>query len=408
MENTISKTKNILLVLPNNEQKSDELHYLTENFCGVVVNNFAEIRGEISQKRIYVCGNIEKLEAKNTPFYVIRELSVHYENCDNENIQVIPLGKVPVTIHNAGVYFRDFFDGEDYFNQIKNAHEFQDLTESTKQEKAFRKGIYLTEISQEITAEQNEMLHYRLLRCSSNLSGPTDNFRDVDSKIMEAINEAANSVFEEETTLNHVLAQIYENKKKVGIDAKENGESKAKIKAHSDKTKDMPQNALIAFCTFYDKTNFQHLKPSKTDRYDWCYKEISGLTRLHFKLKNTVSDETLTKEFSVILYPNSVFFIPLSTNRLYTHEIKPSMLNIDKIPTRMGYVARCSKAEAIFVNGQTYLKENGEFIKLEEVTPDTLTDLKDTYREENATEKKVKYGKVYFSMNWGDYQKPIL
>ena len=55
--------------------------------------------------------------------------------------------------------------------------------------------------------------------------------------------------FESVVKFNHVLAQIYENK----IIEKDNKklERKAKIKEHSDKTKDMHRNALIAFCTFY-------------------------------------------------------------------------------------------------------------------------------------------------------------
>jgi len=99
--------------------------------------------------------------------------------------------------------------------------------------------------------------------------------------------------------------------------------------------------------------------------------------------------------------------IPLSTNRLYTHEIRPSMLNIDRIPTRMGYVVRSSKAEALFMDNQTYLKEIDSLIKLEDMSQASMADLKDSYYEENITEHKVKYGKVHFSMNTGDYQKPI-
>jgi hypothetical protein len=312
---------------------------------------------------------------------------------------------VPLIVHNAGVYFRHFFEDDcDYFNRIKKEHTFQDLTESNKPGKAFRKGMYLTDVSREVTAEKKEILHYRLLRCSSNFSGPTDNFRKTDRQVMKAMNEAAKYVFEQETDINHVLAQIYENKKNPDNLAKE---SKAKIPAHSDKTKDMPKEALIAFCTFYDTSNFQHLKPSKTDRYDWCYKDTSGLTRLHFKLKNSVRDNTLEKEFTVILYPNSIFFISLSTNRFYTHEIKPSILSIDKIPTRMGYVARCSNTEAVFMNGQAYIKEKETLIPLESMTETSMTDLKTVYFEENKTENSIQYGDVHFSMNTGDYAKPI-
>ncbi len=404
-ENTISKAKNVLVDLSNHKDKTNELRYLIDNFCGIVVQHFFEIQGDLSQKRIYVCGDMGKIENIGTPLYIIRELSYNYENCDTENCLIITLGKVPVIVSNAGVYFRQFFDDEtDYFNKIKTEHAFQDLTESNKPGKALRKGIYLAEVSKDIIETQNEILHYHLLRCSSNFSGPTDNFRDTDHKIMTAMNDAAKFVFEKETTLNHVLAQIYENKKSSNTEGKE---TKAKITAHSDKTKDMPQEALIAFCTFYDMPNFKHLNPSKTDRYDWCYKETSGLTKLHFRLKSSVNNDTLEKEFSVILYPNSVFFIPLSTNRLYTHEIKPSMLSIDKIPTRLGYVVRCSNTEAVFKNEHTYINENGVLIKLEEMTEATMSNLKGTYREENLTENRVQYGKIHFSMNKGDYQKPI-
>lgn len=402
-ENSISKDKNVLIVLSNNEAKSEELLYVMENFCGRVLEKFSDVEAEVlSQKRIYLCGDMAKLEQENFFCYIIKELSSNYEHCSSENHEIITLGKVPIIVGNAGVYFRQLFEEDDYFNKIKAAHLFQDLTESNKPGKALRKGIYLTEVRREISPEQDEILHYHLLRCSSNFQGATDNFREIDHKVVQRIREAANYVFEQETSLNHVLAQIYENQKK-----EDNKESKARIKAHSDKTKDMPANGLIAFCTFYDNASFEHLKPSNTDRYDYCYKDVSGLTRLHFKLKKTVEDDSLVKEFTVVLYLNSVFFIPLSTNRLYTHEIKPSMLNMDKIPTRMGYVVRCSNAEALFVNGQAYLKENGKFTALEEMTPEGMDDLKNSYMEENQTEKQVKYGEIRFSMNLGDYQKPI-
>jgi hypothetical protein len=403
-ENTISKSKNILIVLSNQEAKNKELHDLIANFCGTVVSHFAEIQGDIHKKIIYVCGDIDQLKMDDTPFYIIKELSHASEKGYPKKSQIVTLGQVPIIVHDAGVYFRQFLEEGDYFNKVKKEHMFQDLTESNKPGKALRTGMYLTDVSREVTAANQEILHYRLLRCSSNFSGPTDNFRETDRYIMKTMNEAAKFVFEQETNLNHVLAQIYENKKNPVNLAKE---SKAKIPAHSDKTKDMPKEALIAFCTFYDPANFQHLKPSKTDPYDWCYKDISGLTRLHFKLKNSVMDTALVKEFTVILYPNSVFLIPLSTNRLYTHEIKPSILTVDKIPTRLGYVVRCSKTEAIFMNNQTFIHENGHLVRLEPMTHETMTQVKNLYFEENKTENTIQYGDVLFSMNAGDYQKPI-
>lgn len=404
MENKISKAKNILLVLTEAPEYTGELKYLMEHFCGSVITHPSEIGVAITEKRIYVCGDIARLGAELSEFFIIEELAFNYENRLGDGVQVIGTGKVPVVIHHAGVYFRKFFEGDGVFHQIESEHEFQHLTESTKPGQALRKGIYLSEIEREGTDAANEKLHFHLLRCSSNLTGPTDNFRTTDWKIIKAINEAAHYVFEHPTSLNHVLAQIYQNKKKGGPNAKE---SKAKISAHSDKTKDMREDGLIAFCTFYDSSGFEELTPSETDPFDWCYKKHSGLTRLHFKLKPTVDDSELEPEFSVTLYPNSVFFIPLSTNRLYTHAIRPSMLNIDRIPTRMGYVVRSSKAEAVFMNNRTYIREDGEWIALQPMTSETMDDLRHSYYQENRTEDRIKYGKVHFSMNKGDYEKPI-
>ena len=402
-ENQISKDKNILLVFNQNEECPTELQYLIENFCGSVCYQLSEIKNIRNDIKIYACGDFSNVNISDIECNIIKDLSLNYENHLSQKAQLISLGEVPIIISNAGVYFRNLFPENDYFNKIKSEHEFQYLTESTKDSKAFRTGIYLTEILQEIQ-NNTEVLNFHLLRCSSNFTGPTDNFRATDRFIIHKLNECVKYVFEKEIKLNHVLAQIYENTQKTEHSQKE---IKAKIKAHSDKTKDMPKEGLIAFCTFYDRRDFTGLNPSETDPFDWCYKEITGLTKLHFKLKSTVMDESLAKEFSVILYPNSVFLIPLSTNRLYTHEIKPSMLNVEKIPVRMGYVVRCSNVEAKFINNETFIKENGKFIRLEPMTSESIQNLKNSYVEENKTENLVEYGKVHFSMNLGDYEKPI-
>lgn len=402
-ENKITKDKNVLVALTESKDNPHEFQYLIENFCGIVVKSLSELQFSLNDKRIYVCGDIDQLTDDRNTFYIIRELSTNYENSDKKNIHLIALGEVPVIVSNAGVYFRSLFNGSDYFHKIKSEHDFQQLTESNKGGMANRTGIYLTEVSKEETDNNGEVLHYRLLRCSSNLTGPTGNFRQTDHQIVNTLNDAAKYVFEQETKLNHVLAQIYENKK-----SDDNiREVKARIKAHSDKTKDMPKEGLIAFCTFYDKSDFEHLKPSETDMYDWVYKKNSGLTKLHFKLKNSVEDDTLEKEFSVTLYPNSAFVIPLSTNRLYTHETRPSALGIDWIPVRLGYVVRCSNVEALYINSQTYIKENGELVKLEPMIEGDIENLRNSYYEENKTERMVEYGKVHFSMNAGDYERPI-
>jgi len=402
-ENSIAKDKNILFVFFQTEaEKTPEIADLIQNFCGIVVENPQTIDRQFQNKKIYICGNLENILLDFQPFMIIKELSFGYENWVGNGFKLLSIGQVPIIIADAGVFFRDFFVKKDYFAQISSAHQFQELTESSKPSKAFRKGIYITEVRQEISPANEEKLHFHLLRCSSNFSGATDNFRQPDREIITAINEAASAVFEQKTDLNHVLAQIYENS--ISADLKE---KKAKIKAHSDKTKDMPANGLIAFCTFYDTTDFQSLTQSKTDKFNWEYKGISGFTRLHFKLKDAENNPNLAKEFTVILYPNSVFIIPLSTNRLYTHEIKPSMLNIDKIPTRMGYVVRCSDKKATFINGETFVKEGETWVKLSEMSDENMSNLKNSYQEENQTTHKIEYGKVDFSMNEGDYQKPI-
>lgn len=401
LENSIATNKNYLLNLSDKNDHSKDLGYLLTNFCGTIVSESTKIT-EDSEIRLYAIGDTKRIKNETRTIFIIRELSSNYKDLTSENFSIIGLGQVPINVHGAGVFYRKFFESDDFFSRIKTEHEFQSLTESNKQSMALRKGIYLSEVNKQIK-DDKESLHFKLLRCSSNLTGPTDNFRATDHQIIDSLNEAVKFDFEKKTALNHVLAQIYLNKK----NDSNSKEVKAKISAHSDKTKDMAKEGLITFCTFYDKTNFEHLTPSKTDRFDWVYKKSSGLTRLLFKLKKTVKDTSLIKEFSVILYPNSVFAIPLSTNRLYTHEIRPSVLNIDKIPTRMGYVIRCSNLEAVYENNQTFIKENGNLIKLEPMNNDNMEDLRDSYYKENKTEKKVHYGKIHFSMNSGDYKKPI-
>ena len=96
-------------------------------------------------------------------------------------------------------------------------------------------------------------------------------------------------------------------------------------------------------------------------------------------------------------------------NRLYTHEIIPSNISIDKMPTRIGYVIRCSKTDAIFDSSQnqTFIIDEDKLIKLEKPTEDDIKKLKELYACENLTDNVVEYNKIYFSLNDGDYIKPI-
>jgi hypothetical protein len=297
------------------------------------------------------------------------------------------------------VYYRRFFDAAEpsHFKQICSDHTFQTLTESTKPGTAHRSGAYLTQVQKE-----DEDLHFRLLRCSTNFSGPTLNFSAYDTHILDSLNKKANHVFENHAPLNHVLAQIYTNERSTDTGK----QIKAKIKAHADKTKDMPTNGIMAFCTFYDQ--LEKLQPMGL--FDYGHKDITGLTKLNFQLKKTVEERpgcTRAKQFSITLYPDSVFFMPLTTNRLYTHEIRAAALDAEILPTRMGYVVRCSKTEAIHKDGQTSLKMNSNLVPLQPATPEGMADLRKLYAQENLTDEIIDYGdKFLFSMNQGDYNAP--
>lgn len=307
----------------------------------------------------------------------------------------------PDNIHYVGIYFKNLFNDDviDYYDLLLKEHQFQTLTESNKPNNAFRKGIYLTNVSKN---NETDNIKFNLLRCSSNLDGPTDNFRETDLKIITKITDVAKQYFEKPFNLNHVLAQVYTNNKETN--------KKAKIKSHSDKTKDMESNGIIVFCTFYNKNELtERSKKSTYDPYDYVYKNTSVLTTLKFRLKNCVKDHLLTPEFEIKLYPGSAFVIPLSTNRLYTHEICPSVLNVEQIPTRMGYVIRCSKTEALHKDGKTYIvNQDNSLTELIEPCERDIDRLKDLYYKENTTADIVEYNGFNFSLNKGDYLAPLI
>lgn len=304
-----------------------------------------------------------------------------------------PLNYLPC---KSGYFSKDFFNdpqGEvkDYFELIEREHKFQSLTDSNKPNNAFRKGIYLTHVTKE---DDDDIIRFRLLRCSSNFDGSTDNFRKTDLEILNKVNNVRKELYKDSAEFNHVLAQIYYNHKN-----EEGKDRKAKIKKHSDKTKDMPENALMAFCTFYkDLNNFDSDNP-----------EI--YTKLRFRQKDDYNENEESNKFDIVLYPNSLFIIPLEINRIYTHEIVPSSLPIEKIPTRMGYVIRSSNTNAIYKDGQTYIeRDDGKLVKLEEPTEEGVKRLKELYRKENISSEKVSYNGFNdnFSLNRGDYMKPII
>lgn len=381
-EAVLHTKKHILLCTTN----SEELNYIKQNFCGIVFDNAKSFENyaPAPDQLIYFCGDAGECCIEDENIFVVKEFSTNYDK-NSINYTLISKNQVPLNVHNVGVYFKEFFDNKDYFGLISREHTFQTLTESNKQSNAFRTGIYLTDVY-----SRGDEIKFKLLRCSSNLSGPTDNFRETDHEIMEQVNDICDHFFEGNADLNHVLAQIYENKKDVSeSDGKKIvKERKAKIKCHSDKTKDMPLNGLIAFCTFYKggSTNY----------------EESSLTKLRFRLK----DENIKMEtkFDVVLHPNSMFVIPLSMNRLYTHEIVPSSKPIDKIPTRMGYVIRCSKRDAVFKDDKVYIYDT----QMKEPDEEGIKKLKELYYKENSTTDVINYDEFNFSLNKGDYMKPLV
>ncbi|MFD3871716.1 hypothetical protein [Streptomyces sp. NPDC058623] len=359
---------------------------------------------DLARRTVYLCGDISAMDGRQlrsaARVFVIRELSQGHREDVDRPWALVDLGRVPLRVHGVGVYYRRFFALEaDHFGRIRAEHAFQSLTESTKPGTAHRSGIYLTPVTRD-----DDALHFRLLRCSTNLSGPTENFRPTDTDIVEDLNREAAAVFRDQAPLNHVLAQIYRNTAATAG----RKQAKARISAHADKTKDMPVNGIMAFCTFYDRID--ELRPLAEDPFDYGVKGASGLTRLHFRLKEPVEERdgaALPPRFTLTLHPGSVFLMPLSTNRLYTHEIRPSSLDADLLPTRLGYVVRCSSAEAVHRSGRTFLKADGELVELGPATAAGMEQLRGLYAEENRTSSVIDYGdELLFSMNAGDYVAP--
>ncbi|MEV5895049.1 hypothetical protein [Nonomuraea fuscirosea] len=396
----IENANNFLIVSSSLPRDDDTI----QNFSGLVLtlDDFLANRPGLSQKTVYLCGDISRISGHEfdaaARVLVVRDLSYGYDEEAHRPWRPVDLGQVPVGVHGVGVYYRRFFDpGSDHFTRICSEHAFQSLTESTKPGTAHRTGIYLTPVTRD-----GDDLHFRLLRCSTNLSGPTENFSATDTRIVEALNDEADAVFRDHAPLNHVLAQIYHN---TPADA-ERKQAKARISSHADKTKDMPVNGIMAFCTFYDQLD--KLRP--LDAFDHGLNGVSGLAKLHFRLKEPAESRTeaaLPRQFTLTLHPGSVFLMPLSTNRLYTHEVRPSALDADLLPTRLGYVVRCSSTEAVHRNGHTFLKRDGGLTKLEPPTPEGMNELRKLYAEENRTRSFIDYGDGFlFSMNTGDYLAP--
>lgn len=441
VENEIKFDDNVFLYyfdfLENEEHKNNEiskeerlyfeteLEFLKNNFAGHIISLSESQTFSFEGKEIYICGNIstiiKKCDFKNQNVYMIDELSYNYDvdQIHKYDIHIISSCILPLHVHHVGILFKQYFPKEDFFGKISREHQFQPLTESSKQSKAYRKGIYLSKVSQD--SKMKTVLRYSLLRCSTNFDWPTENFGTTDMNILEHVNRTTNHFLREKVCLNHVLAQIYQNK----LITNEFGysvERKGSIRSHSDKTKDMPKTGVIAFCTFYedDAKSFEN-KGTYIHKSKSGHGKSSVLTSLVFQLKKEAYDiinphtgEPYTRKFSVLLYPNSLFIIPLSTNRLYTHEIKPPLLPIGKFPVRMGYVIRCSETKAEYdesTGETTVVCVDGSRKKLERPTEADAVELKSLYYKENTTTDMVFYDDVLekeTSLNDGDYMKPMI
>lgn len=62
---------------------------------------------------------------------------------------------------------------------------------------------------------------------------------------------------------------------------------------------------------------------------------------------------------------------------------------------------------AIHNGGSTFIEKTGSRVKLEEATPERTSELKLLYLEENVTSKRMHYPEVNFSLNSGDYSRPL-
>jgi hypothetical protein len=297
------------------------------------------------------------------------------------------LPRVIPELGTAVLYPAGFPNHEHLFGTIMGSHTFHALTESNKPaDTSLRRGVYITRVDKSTGM-------YKLLRCSTNLSGPTEDFAAVDEFIAHTVNGFVRANYDHAAEVDHVLAQVYHNH--VTDNSKHR---KARISAHSDKTKDMAPNGVMAFVTLYADLGVHGTT--------FGTKETSTLTGLVWRRKD---DGTPSQKVEVLLPPGSVFIIPLSVNRAWTHETKPSSLPVDKIPTRMGYVMRCSNTWARFdpTLQTTVLEPEG--LPLCPPTEKDLDLLRVLYFRENTSVHRVHYPRpVLFSMNRGDYLPPTL
>src|SRR5437867_3821110 len=120
MENKLISNKHILLV-GKIDQNDEDLEYVKNNFCGIVCSSLDEISLDTI---IYLAGEIDLPDINlpdNNTILIIKE----YSHPKYDKYPHVSMGELPININNVGVFFRKFFDNEDYFERINTEHEFQ-------------------------------------------------------------------------------------------------------------------------------------------------------------------------------------------------------------------------------------------------------------------------------------------
>ena len=396
--------KQALVCLDCDTLPSSDLFELFDHFFGPVLRSRDDaglVAALVGCSVVYVAGDVcaavDWLSA-HVDASAVRVVSEYSTNYDAAACTCVASGQLPRRVPGIGVLYPSYFENSLY-GDVAGAHTFADLTESNKpSDGSYRKGVYITRA----TPEPDGSIAFKLLRCSTNFANPTDACRPVDDRIIGDVNAMAACCFDGAVELNHVLAQVYTN---VVTDGKQR---KARIPSHSDKTKDMPSHGLIAFVSLYE---FNPAVAYTREGYDVRRHGMSALTTLRWAEKGGAG-----RKVDVLLSPGSVLLVSLEVNRLFTHEIKPSALPVDLLPTRLGYVVRCSKTDALHAaDGATYIvTAAGERVALRKPTHDDMSELRTLYFLENSTSDVIVYSSathgdvVPYSMNAGDYMAPRL
>ena len=122
-ENTIINTSNILLCKNLDIfNKNIEIQY----FLGVILFEIFDFE-ELKNKRIYFCGDVKKnlnLLQKFSNINIIYELSTNFDNYIKDSYTFISIHKIPLNIHNVGVFYKSLFSNKNYFEKIQQEHNF--------------------------------------------------------------------------------------------------------------------------------------------------------------------------------------------------------------------------------------------------------------------------------------------